>query len=506
MYKNVVIGSGLSAITTAAKLLDKNQLVYMYDIGDSYEEDINEFKNSLIKNKKNYFKILTQIIKNIRNKKNLNNKFYFGSEFSYKSKNEIFKSTAQGGLSNIWGANMLSYHPSDIAEWPISQQELQKNYDFLIKTLNIQSTKNNNLNKEFRFNSSKDSALRKYVRDKQTNFILKELNFNKKSLNKNNIFFGETNLSLVPNVDCLKCGFCFYGCPNNLIFNSKYLLKKLKKNKKFNYIPYSKVINFKEIKNKVILNLINVKNKKMFKDECDYLFLTNGTFNIIDLLKNSKVINQRINIYQSQQFIFFGKIRNFKEKISNQINTMAKINLDFKKKDISNNFIHIQIYPLSDILLFNSFYKINFLKKFFLKLFLIIFKKSFICIGYLPSNISSSLTIKKNIILRNKNHNEKKKINSVINHLNKSFSKTNLIFYKIFKIMGINSSFHVGASFPISKKREKNKSDLFGRVYNLKNTFILDSLILPKIYASTTTFTMLSNNLRIIDKIYDKQL
>ena len=182
MYKNVVIGSGLSAITTAAKLLDKNQLVYMYDIGDSYEEDINEFKNSLIKNKKNYFKILTQIIKNIRNKKNLNNKFYFGSEFSYKSKNEIFKSTAQGGLSNIWGANMLSYHPSDIAEWPISQQELQKNYDFLIKTLNIQSTKNNNLNKEFRFNSSKDSALRKYVRDKQTNFILKELN-NKISLN-----------------------------------------------------------------------------------------------------------------------------------------------------------------------------------------------------------------------------------------------------------------------------------------------------------------------------------
>ena len=124
----------------------------------------------------------------------------------------------------------------------------------------------------------------------------------------------------------------------------------------------------------------------------------------------------------------------------------------------------------------------------------------------MPSNISSSLTIKKNIILRNKNHNEKKKINSVINHLNKSFSKTNLIFYKIFKIMGINSSFHVGASFPISKKREKNKSDLFGRVYNLKNTFILDSLILPKIYASTTTFTMLSNNLRIIDKIYDKQL
>ena len=52
----------------------------------------------------------------------------------------------------------------------------------------------------------------------------------------------------------------------------------------------------------------------------------------------------------------------------------------------------------------------------------------------------------------------------------------------------------------------KNQSDLYGRINGLKNTFILDSLILPNIYANTTTFTSLANIVRIVDILSKKSI
>jgi hypothetical protein len=72
--------------------------------------------------------------------------------------------------------------------------------------------------------------------------------------------------------------------------------------------------------------------------------------------------------------------------------------------------------------------------------------------------------------------------------------------------MQSGASFHIGSAFPISKKPKKNQSDSYGRINRLKNTFILDSLILPNIYANTTTFTSLANIVRIVDTLSKKSI
>ena len=46
LKKNIVLGSGLSAMTAAAKLLKKNQIVYVYDVGVEPEKKSIEIKNN----------------------------------------------------------------------------------------------------------------------------------------------------------------------------------------------------------------------------------------------------------------------------------------------------------------------------------------------------------------------------------------------------------------------------------------------------------------------------
>ena len=67
--------------------------------------------------------------------------------------------------------------------------------------------------------------------------------------------------------------------------------------------------------------------------------------------------------------------------------------------------------------------------------------------------------------------------------------------------MPVAASFHVGSYFPMSNNSNNYTSDTLGRINNNKNVHIMDSLILPSIHASTTTFTSLANALRIVDKI-----
>jgi len=503
LKKNIVLGSGLSAMTAAAKLLKKNQIVYVYDVGIEPEKKSIEIKNNLRNNNK-YFDALTDILKISRKNYNLNNKFHFGSSFAYSSKKEIFNSYSKGGLTNIWGANILPYNQMDIKNWIIANSDLVKNYNFISDIINVKSIENNSLNEKFNYSyKNKYSEKREGIRDDQTNKILNELNSIKEILYKENIFFGETNIALDDQNNCTKCGFCFYGCPHDVIFNSQKTLNQLNNNENFHYNSNYKVINFRESDNNVVLKIYNYTNKKHFFEKCDKLFLTNGSFNILELLFNSQIINEQVNIKQSQQFIFFGKIKNYKEKIDHKINTMAKINLEMLMNTISKKFIHIQIYPMSDVILFESFYRLNFFKKIFQKLLFLIFKKYFICIGYLPSEISSSINLSpKNKIRKNQNLNEKKNISLIIKKLNDMLKKTNLKFLNLVKLMKINASFHVGAAFPMSKNKLNNESDDLGRIKKMQNVHILDPLILPEICSTTTTLTSLSNNLRIIDKIY----
>ena len=509
--KILVVGSGLSGAITALRLIENGFKVTMFDIGNPESREWLKIKNDYIKRKNYSYFVKKFLSKNFKFFKKMN-KGYFSNNFSIAELLKLgpVKTDALGGFSNIWGANMLPYHYNDIKNWPIASKDLEYNYEYLADKLNLSSDKNNSLNKFFRL-KTKITNDSKNLEDAQTKEILSILNKNKNILTKKKIYFGKTNLALSKknnnkNISCQKCGLCFYQCPYDVIFNSKYLIEYLRNNKNFFYKSNSKLLKIKEIDNKVAVYVEHTK-KNIVKYKFDKVFLSCGTYPILDILFDSNIINKKITLQDAQQFIFFGKIKNYKKNIDLEKNTMSKINIEINNKDISKKFIHLQIYPLSDVIFSRSFPKLFSIFSPLFNYIVSFFKKYFIIIGYLPGIDSSKINYfaDRSISVVNKK-NSKKKIIKIIDYLNNSFNNNSLRFIKLIKIMQSGQSFHIGSAFPISKKPKKNQSDSYGRINRLKNTFILDSLILPNIYANTTTFTSLANIVRIVDTLSKKSI
>lgn len=505
----LVVGSGLSGAITALRLIENGLKVTMFDIGNLESSEWIKIKNDYIK-RKNYSNFIKKFLnKDFKFFKNVN-KGYFSNNFSIVDLLKLgpVKTDALGGFSNIWGANMLPYHYNDIKNWPIKSKDLEYYYDYLADKLKLSSDKNNVLNKFFRFRT-KITNDDKNLEDEQTKEILSILNRHKDILAKKKIYFGKTNLAIskknnAKNISCQKCGLCFYQCPYDVIFNSKYLIEHLRKNKKFIYKSESKLLKIKEIKNKVDVYIEHSK-KKITKYKFDKVFLSCGTYPTLDILFDSNIINKKITLQDAQQFIFFGKLKNYTKNNNLKKNTMSKINIEINNKDISKKFIHLQTYPLSDVIFSRSFPKLFSLFSPLFNYIINFFKKYFVVIGYLPGIDSSKINyFADRSISIIKNRNSKKKIIKLIDYLNHSFDDKSLRFIKLIKIMQSGASFHIGSAFPISKKPRKNFSDLCGRINGLKNTFILDPLILPNIYANTTTFTSLANIVRIVDILSKK--
>jgi len=164
---------------------------------------------------------------------------------------------------------------------------------------------------------------------------------------------------------------------------------------------------------------------------------------------------------------------------------------------INKTSFHIQTYFFCKSFL-NKFFKKKNLFYEFIKLFMNKFGKYFFfTFTYFDQNLSREIEIIKDN-------------NKFVVYDKKNLSKYDYTPYlkrvissKIFRIFSLKRKFgfgnHYGSSFPMSLRKKKNFSDIYGRINNLKNVHIVDSSILSSIPISTITYTVMANAARIAD-------
>jgi len=524
-FKNLIIGSGPTAIVAAAEMLKSNNQVCIVDIGNTIE-----VKNKNIKTKflENYN--IKEFIQSCKNEKNVKNhyknihlKFPLGSDFVFrKNEFEIFNassnvdyvlSNAQGGLSNIWGTMVSPFYPKDIENWDISYSQFYKDYNEIENIIPILSSRDN-LDDFFPIHYGKPHNFELSPNAKD---FYEELNRNKKEYNKNGIFFGRAKLAIGDmyshnQVTCQSCGLCHYGCPYDCMFNSNQLLNKILKNKKLTYINESFVeeIILNNEEEEVSAGIINTKSKLRNKISAKNIFICCGPISTAALLLRSKLTKkEKIYLKESQRFILpILKKKNLKNSINQDKNTLSEIFLEISNDLISSKAIHMQYYaflnemlkPLEKLFGDYSFYLPKFLPSIFGRLNLLI--------GYLHSDDSNQLLLSMNSDKKTFNLEEvqnkktKKILNEIFKFINKEFKKDffTLDFLKNINLTG--ASYHYGSSFPMKKNQQNfDTTSLHGELNGNKNIFILDSSILPDIPASPTTLNVCINARRIISEL-----
>src|SRR3989338_647488 len=134
-----IIGSGPAGVSCAYALLEKGLSVTMLDTGIMLEPQQQEIL-TLLENKDEWDPLLLHKLQGqVDTSAHQPLKLVYGSDYPYKEINLHMPVTAtnvlcrpsfaQGGLSSVWGAALMPYLNEDIADWPISIQDLTPYYE-----------------------------------------------------------------------------------------------------------------------------------------------------------------------------------------------------------------------------------------------------------------------------------------------------------------------------------------------------------------------------------------
>jgi len=527
-FKNLIIGSGPTGVVAAAEILKNNKEVTILDVGFTLEEQNSNIKNNFLRDKN--IKVFKNQInnngKNYKKYKNPNLKFPFGSDFVFRSngienfffKNnlDILSSNAEGGLSNIWGTICSPFFREDIKSWDINYSDYYRNLKDTEELMPIMSSVDNLDN----FFDIKIGKKHNYNLSELSSDLMLFLKENEKDLNKSGIFYGRSKLAVsnkysLNNVDCQECGLCHYGCPYDCMFNSKFLLEKLKNNKNFTYHNNIIVISIDRKEELNILNCLDVKKNQKILVECKNLFICSGAYSTAHILLRSNLVKKKkLTLKESQRFYipFF-----YKGKTGNNLyekkNTLPELFLEIFNQNICEKSIHLQFYTFND-LMFKPFKKIfGPFAGIILKFFSFFFNRVVVLVGYLHSDYSSKININlSDNILSSEidlevNQESEKIVKKTINFLREKLSKKFFILDILLNINSPGSSYHYGSSLPMSASITKeDTTSLNGELRNYNNIFVLDSSILPDMPGSPTTFNTAVNVSRIINNLSKKNI
>ena len=353
-------------------------------------------------------------------------------------------------MSNFWGAGL-----------EIPSQKYLKKYS----RGNLILKEQHYIDKELGINKSRFSFYDFFFKQK---IIKKFLNKNDKSIYFSKLLvavkqFNKKNLIIknYHNVDLLSGN-------NEKVYNAKFRITDLLKNKKFNYIPNTFVKNIK--KQKKGYKLI-ADNKKILNIKINKIIISAGTVGSTILVDKILNLSENYRLFHTPilKLMYFTFLLPF--KIKNKIKfglALLNLNIHIKKEKFSGSFVQLNNIK-------NSFFGIS-NKNIFFSLI-----KKFFFVGniFLPPNYSSTfISINKNktLIYSNSKFDKKeiafklkKKINPFLNKLNLfEFFPQNL------KFLDNGSDAHYTSTLINKVKNGKKIIDKVCELNNFQNIHVID--------------------------------
>jgi choline dehydrogenase-like flavoprotein len=508
-----VVGSGPAGVSVSLALLKRGYNVTMLDYGNDLSAERSADIDTLSNTPKNaWTNELTNRIK-YTVRADIENKLVYGEDFPYRDSLNLLNVTLQnckhypslavGGLSNAWGGAVLPYINRDIQDWPITIEDLEPYYKEIASLINISTFHDDKdeLIKDYPLYSNRrnEKRLNGHHISSQIQQLYQQLRNIDKYNKKHNVRVGYARNAYDADL-CIDCALCMWGCPLNLIYNSKHTLNNtLKLNPQFTYISNVLVKTFRET-NSAVQIVVSDKNTKQEREyTADKLFLASG------VLSTAKIVLQSLKnyspVYMADTPYFIAPLINFKlkgEYVNNQnYNTLSQLFIEINNDLISKNTIHLQLYPYNDMML-------NLFQNKFGKFFSImrpilqaIFNKTVVVQGFFHSNEGTKIKVQLqqdgSLLVTGKNHKVKLQVKKILTILKKNG------VIPIYELGASGRSFHSGGTFPMTNNSSKETitTNTLGLINQTQNVHIVDASIFPSIPAQTIAYTVMANAYRI---------
>ena len=290
-------------------------------------------------------------------------KLMFGSDFPYRETEEkipwrnhgtgLKPSLALGGLSNVWGAAMLPYRDSDIADWPVKTAALADHYRAVLGFTGLAASRDD-LEELFPLHSEHPHQL---PPSRQADLFLRNLQRHRSHLRGRGWRFGRARVAIrvvdtPQGPGCNQCGLCMSGCPYGCIYNSADTVRELRAQKSFSYQRDVIVTTLREAAGKVFIEGFNHHTRAPLSFEADRAYLAAGVIPTAQiLLRSQNDFDLALRLRDSQYFLFPILLARRTRDVRNEaLHTLSQVFIELDHPDISRRTVHLQIYSYSDLI------------------------------------------------------------------------------------------------------------------------------------------------------------
>jgi choline dehydrogenase-like flavoprotein len=523
MHTHCVIGSGPAGVACATALLAKGATVLMLDAGMELEPDRAAIVRELAQKKASEWpadKSARVHGKRGAELKDLPHKNVFGSDFPYRDTREkipwrgdgsLLPSLALGGLSNVWGAAMLPFRESDIADWPLKRSDLDEHYRAVGQIMDF-SARHDGLEEFFPLYSETSAALKP---SGQAAVVLNNLERHREALRARGWNFGQSRVAIRAadsprGMGCVYCGHCMTGCVYSCIYNSADTIRELQKNKNFSYEGNAIVTKLRESSGAVSIEGFHRQTGQALSFGTGRAYLASGVIPTAQiLLRSQNAFDQPLMLRDSQYFLFpIILARRTRDVQSEALHTLSQVFLELNNPRISRRSVHLQIYTYSDLIAGAVRQSLGPLKIFTKQ----ILERLVIVQGYLHSDDSASIEMKLKCegqrdfleLEPRLNPETSGTVKRVLGEVLGRFrALRGIVVPPMLQVARPGRSFHCGASIPMRAQPGNLESDLLGRPFGWSRVHVVDASVFPAIPATTITFSVMANAHRIGSQTVD---
>jgi choline dehydrogenase-like flavoprotein len=518
---NLVVGSGPSGVAAALALLERGQPVTMIDVGRTLEPSFAAAPRELAGRPYEEWPSETRARLAAITGPTINGfpmKTSFGSDFAWRGAPqlmpvetrgaEVLTSFARGGLSNIWGSNVLPFCAEDLEGWPIGPADLEPGYRAVLAHIPVSAERDEELERLLPLHTGR---LEPRWLSRQAEAMLGDLRERREPLRARGVRFGASRLGLrtaasAADPGCVRCGLCLHGCPYDLIYSSAHTLAGLERDPRFTYAGGYFATRFRESGAGVELEALRAADRAPARFAGARLFIGGGCFSTTRLvLESLERFAQEVAMLESQYFLIpLLHWRRVAAVPDERLQTLSQLCLRLRDPKVSPRDVHLLLYTYSHL------YRAALDRtpvRFVPPLRHALLERLLALQGYLHSDVSPRLAVslRRNdagpatLEVEGRKRPETaatvRRVEARVRSLSPLLRASPIPFAT--RLGPPGKSFHSGGSFPMRRDPGPGDADPLGRPAGLARVHLVDASVFPTIPATNLTLSVMANAYRI---------
>ncbi len=212
--------------------------------------------------------------------------------------NRAVVSGAYGGLSTVWGSQVMPFTPASFERWPVGWSDMEPHYRSILGAIPFSAVEDV---LAARFPLLVPAAPLPPVAPR-TARVVDAAEQHRRALQAAGVTVGKARLALDA-AGCVRCGLCMTGCPYSLIYSSAHTFDRLRQQGRIEYRDGLLAVGVGEDRRPFVI-VRDLRDGRHHRIEADQVFVGCGAIGSSRLVLSSLGIFDRdIRLAESAQFI-----------------------------------------------------------------------------------------------------------------------------------------------------------------------------------------------------------